>query len=73
MLPGRAIRPRHRTRPDQCVADLIEDETGQVTVNLHTTGWGVHYLFGGFREPGSPVKEQGASGLRFYTASRPRQ
>ena len=27
----------------------------------------MHHPFGGFREPGSPVKEQGASGLRFCT------
>jgi acyl-CoA reductase-like NAD-dependent aldehyde dehydrogenase len=27
----------------------------------------VHYPFGGFRESGSPFKELGAPGLRFYT------
>jgi len=42
-------------------------ETGQVAVNLPTSGWDVHHPFGGFRESGSPFKEQGAPGLRFYT------
>jgi acyl-CoA reductase-like NAD-dependent aldehyde dehydrogenase len=42
-------------------------EAGQVGVNLPTAGWDVHHPFGGFRESGSAFKEQGASGLRFYT------
>jgi len=42
-------------------------ETGQVAVNLPTSGWDVHHPFGGFRESGSPFKEQGTPGLRFYT------
>jgi alpha-ketoglutaric semialdehyde dehydrogenase len=42
-------------------------ETGQVAVNLPTSGWDVRQPFGGFRESGSPFKEQGAPGLRFYT------
>ena len=42
-------------------------EAGQVSVNLPTSGWDVHHPFGGFRESGSPFKEQGAPGLRFYT------
>jgi len=42
-------------------------ETGQVAVNLPTSGWDVHHPFGGFRESGSAFKEQGAPGLRFYT------
>lgn len=42
-------------------------EAGQVAVNLPTAGWDVHHPFGGFRESGSPFKEQGAPGLRFYT------
>ena len=42
-------------------------ETGQVAVNLPTSGWDVHHPFAGFRESGSPFKEQGAPGLRFYT------
>jgi acyl-CoA reductase-like NAD-dependent aldehyde dehydrogenase len=40
---------------------------GQVAVNPPTAGWDVHHPFGGFRESGSAVKEQGAPGLRFYT------
>jgi alpha-ketoglutaric semialdehyde dehydrogenase len=42
-------------------------EAGQVAVNLPTAGWDVHHPFGGFRDSGSPFKEQGAPGLRFYT------
>jgi aldehyde dehydrogenase (NAD+) len=39
----------------------------QVAVNLPTPGRDLHRPFGGFRESGSPCKEQGAPGLRFYT------
>ena len=39
----------------------------RAAVNLPTAGWDVHHPFGGFRESGSPFKEQGAPGLRFYT------
>jgi alpha-ketoglutaric semialdehyde dehydrogenase len=42
-------------------------EAGQVAVNLPTAGWDVHHPFGGFRDSGSPFKEQGTPGLRFYT------
>jgi alpha-ketoglutaric semialdehyde dehydrogenase len=42
-------------------------DTGQVAVNLPTSGWDVHQPFGGFKESGSPFKEQGLEGLRFYT------
>ncbi len=42
-------------------------EAGQVSVNLPTSGWDVHHPFGGFRDSGSPFKEQGSPGLRFYT------
>ncbi len=41
--------------------------TGQVAVNLPTSGWDVHQPFGGFADSGSPFKEQGLEGLRFYT------
>lgn len=41
-------------------------EAGQVAVNLPTAGWDVHHPFGGFRDSGSPFKEQGSPGLRFY-------
>jgi acyl-CoA reductase-like NAD-dependent aldehyde dehydrogenase len=50
---------------------LEEAEAGQVAVNLPTAGWDVHHPFGGFRESGSPFKEQGAPGLRFYTRIKP--
>ena len=46
---------------------LEEAEAGQVAVNLPTARWDVHHPFGGFHESGSPFKEQGAPGLRFYT------
>jgi len=42
-------------------------DTGQVSVNLPTSGWDVHQPFGGFLDSGSPFKEQGLEGLRFYT------
>ncbi len=42
-------------------------EAGQVSVNLPTSGWDMHHPFGGFRDSGSPFKEQGSPGLRFYT------
>ena len=41
-------------------------EAGQVSVHLPTSGWDVHHPFGGFRESGSPFKEQGGPGPRFY-------
>ena len=41
--------------------------TGQVSVNLPTSGWDVHQPFGGFQDSGSPFKEQGLEALRFYT------
>ncbi|GLZ06109.1 aldehyde dehydrogenase [Actinomadura sp. NBRC 104412] len=42
-------------------------ECGQVAVNTTTSGWDVHQPFGGFRDSGSPFKEQGTEALRFYT------
>nr|WP_208382463.1 aldehyde dehydrogenase family protein [Microbacterium ulmi] len=42
-------------------------ETGQVAVNQPTSGWDVHQPFGGFKESGSPFKEQGTEAVRFYT------
>jgi aldehyde dehydrogenase (NAD+) len=42
-------------------------DTGQVSVNLPTSGWDVHHPFGGFRASGSAFKEQGTEGLQFYT------
>lgn len=45
-------------------------DTGQVSVNLPTSGWDVHQPFGGFKESGSAFKEQGLEGLRFYTRTK---
>jgi acyl-CoA reductase-like NAD-dependent aldehyde dehydrogenase len=42
-------------------------ETGLVSVNLPTSGWDVHQPFGGFKDSGSPFKEQGLDALSFYT------
>ncbi|MFE7547157.1 aldehyde dehydrogenase family protein [Streptomyces gardneri] len=42
-------------------------ECGQIAVNLTTPGWDVHHPFGGFRDSGSPFKEQGTEALRFST------
>ncbi|HTX09652.1 MAG TPA: aldehyde dehydrogenase family protein [Solirubrobacteraceae bacterium] len=42
-------------------------DTGQVSVNLPTSGWDVHHPFGGFADSGSAFKEQGLEALRFYT------
>jgi acyl-CoA reductase-like NAD-dependent aldehyde dehydrogenase len=44
-----------------------EVDSGQVAINLPTSGWDVHQPFGGFRQSGSAFKEQGLEGLRFYT------
>jgi len=45
-------------------------DTGQVAVNLPTSGWDVHQPFGGFKDSGSPFKEQGLEGLGFYTRTK---
>lgn len=42
-------------------------DTGQVSVNQPTTGWDIHHPFGGFKDSGSPFKEQGLEALSFYT------
>lgn len=44
-----------------------EVEAGCVGVNLPTAGWDVHMPFGGFKDSGSPFKEQGLNALEFYT------
>jgi alpha-ketoglutaric semialdehyde dehydrogenase len=44
-----------------------EEVSGPVVAVCEATGWDVHHPFGGFRESGSPFKEQGAPGLRFCT------
>jgi acyl-CoA reductase-like NAD-dependent aldehyde dehydrogenase len=46
---------------------IDEADTGQVAVNLPTSGWDVHHPFGGFKNSGSAFKEQGLEALRFYT------
>ncbi len=46
---------------------IDEVDCGQVAVNTATSGWDVHHPFGGFRDSGSPFKEQGTEALRFYT------
>jgi aldehyde dehydrogenase (NAD+) len=45
-------------------------QTGQVSVNLPTSGWDVHHPFGGFGESGSAFKEQGAEALHFYSRTK---
>jgi aldehyde dehydrogenase (NAD+) len=56
------------TRDLRLAGEFIDRaEAGQVSVNLPTSGWDVHHPFGGFRDSGSPFKEQGSPGLRFYT------
>jgi alpha-ketoglutaric semialdehyde dehydrogenase len=45
-------------------------DVGQVSVNLPTSGWDVHHPFGGFKDSGSPFKEQGEIGLAFYTKTK---
>ena len=42
-------------------------EVGQVAINLPTAGWDVHVPFGGYKSSGSPFKEQGLEGPRFYS------
>jgi aldehyde dehydrogenase (NAD+) len=45
-------------------------EVGQVAINLPTAGWDVHVPFGGFKESGSAIKEQGREGLQFYSKTK---
>lgn len=42
-------------------------DVGCVAVNLPTAGWDVHMPFGGFKDSGSPFKEQGTEAFAFYT------
>lgn len=44
-----------------------EVDAGCVAVNLPTAGWDVHLPFGGFKDSGSPFKEQGVEALTFFT------
>lgn len=41
-------------------------DTGQVSVNLPTSGWDIHKPFGGFKQSGSAFNEQGLDALHFY-------
>lgn len=45
---------------------IAEADTGQVSVNLPTSGWDIHHPFGGFKLSGSGYKEQGTEALGFY-------
>jgi aldehyde dehydrogenase (NAD+) len=45
-------------------------DAGQVGVNLSTSGWDVHIPFGGFRDSGSPFKEQGIEAMQFFTKTK---
>ena len=47
-----------------------EVRTGQVAVNLPTSGWDVHHPFGGWGLSGSAFKEQGREGLQFYCRTK---
>jgi aldehyde dehydrogenase (NAD+) len=51
----------------QAFAFINSVDTGQVSVNQPTTGWDIHHPFGGFKDSGSPFKEQGLEALSFYT------
>lgn len=42
-------------------------DAGCVGVNVPTAGWDVHISFGGFKDSGSPFREQGLEALQFYT------
>jgi aldehyde dehydrogenase (NAD+) len=45
-------------------------DAGQIGVNLSTSGWDVHIPFGGFRDSGSPFKEQGIEAMQFFTKTK---
>lgn len=45
-------------------------DCGQIAVNTSTSGWDVHIPFGGFKESGSPFKEQGVTAIDFYTKTK---
>jgi acyl-CoA reductase-like NAD-dependent aldehyde dehydrogenase len=55
------------TSLDSAYLFIDQVDTGQVSVNQPTSGWDVHQPFGGFKESGSPFKEQGLEALRFYS------
>jgi acyl-CoA reductase-like NAD-dependent aldehyde dehydrogenase len=45
-------------------------QTGQVAVNLPTSGWAPHLPFGGWKNSGSAHKEQGVDAIDFYTRTK---
>ena len=45
-------------------------QTGQVAVNLSTSGWAPHLPFGGWKNSGSAHKEQGVDAIDFYTRTK---
>lgn len=47
-----------------------EVEVGNVGVNLPTAGWDVQHPFGGFKDSGSPFKEQGTAAFDFYCRTK---
>jgi acyl-CoA reductase-like NAD-dependent aldehyde dehydrogenase len=51
----------------QAYAFIDGVDTGQVSVNQPTSGWDIHQPFGGFKDSGSPFKEQGLDAVRFYS------
>jgi acyl-CoA reductase-like NAD-dependent aldehyde dehydrogenase len=57
-----------RTR-DLAAANLFLDraQTGKVAISLPTSRGDMHHPFGGFRDSGSPFKEQGLEALQFYS------
>ena len=47
-----------------------EVDVGNVAVNLPTAGWDVQHPFGGFKDSGSPFKEQGTAAFDFYCRTK---
>lgn len=45
-------------------------DAGNVAVNLPTAGWDVQHPFGGFKDSGSPFKEQGTAAFDFYCRTK---
>jgi alpha-ketoglutaric semialdehyde dehydrogenase len=66
--PGQSLRCDEVFGPAMAVRPAAwYDEAEQVTADLPASRWNVHHPFRGFRDSGSPFKEQDAPGLRFYT------
>jgi len=58
------------TRLNAAMRFADEAEVGQVAINLPTSGWDVHMPFGGYKQSGSGLKEQGTDGVAFYTRTK---